>query len=119
MQAPCTRKVIKTGDMHLPEEHKTSEDARGHTGGANRKVQGSHTLKREGQACGAGAGGLVGLLVNGSDSLGPRGDNLCFRKIKCGPGRQVEATPEDRGSGVLTWRLWGLGVPYSHCNKLP
>lgn len=47
---------------------------------------------------------------------GPRGDDLCFKEMKCGPfrtkiGGQVEATVQERGDEVLNWGLQGGELP--------
>lgn len=50
------------------------------------------------------------------DISGPRGDNLCFKKMKYGPfrkkiGGQVESTVQEKGNEVLNWGPQGGKFP--------
>lgn len=58
----------------------------------------------------AEAAGSSDLVIGGSDSPAPRGDHLCFQKIKPGPFRRKTRAGgghSSRGEEILNWRPQG------------
>lgn len=129
-QGPDRKTVVKPGAMGLEREPEHREEATRSSGrgGGLRGRQALPTLESRKAECAVQR--LQRLAASqiwwweAALGSGPTGDNVCFKKMKCGPFRmktegQVEATVEERGNEVLSWGLQGGAFPVAAVTNYP